>query len=111
MARDHGARAGRAADAVRWGVFGACDATWLATRDHGPGSGRGSKAGRRRGFALSAGEVPMRNLTLNGERLWASPTGLARIGATAAGGGCRLPPRGVDGGAPPLLLRRAPEAC
>src|SRR5256885_2405708 len=110
MARDPGARAGRAADAVRWGVFGACDATWLATRDHGPGSGRGSKAGRRRGFALSAGEVPMRNLTINGERLWASLMELARIGATAKGGVCRLAASDLDGEARRLFIRWCEEA-
>jgi len=32
----------------------------------------------------------MRNLTINGERLWASLMELARIGATAKGGVCRL---------------------
>src|SRR5438552_1078942 len=110
MARDPGARASRAADAVRWGVFGACDATWLATRDHGPGSGHGSKAGRRHGFALSAGKVPMRNLTINGERLWASLMELARIGATAKGGVCRLAASDLDGEARRLFIRWCEEA-
>src|SRR6202030_70390 len=32
----------------------------------------------------------MRNLTINGERLWASLMELAQIGATAKGGVCRL---------------------
>jgi hypothetical protein len=32
----------------------------------------------------------MRNLTINGERLWASLMELARIGATAKGGVCRV---------------------
>jgi beta-ureidopropionase / N-carbamoyl-L-amino-acid hydrolase len=32
----------------------------------------------------------MRNLQVNGERLWASLMALAEIGATAKGGACRL---------------------
>src|ERR1700675_3439732 len=38
----------------------------------------------------------MRNLTVNGERLWASLMELARIGATAKGGVCRLAARDLD---------------
>src|SRR5438067_9528568 len=39
----------------------------------------------------------MRNLTINGERLWASLMELARIGATAKGGVCRLAASDLDG--------------
>ncbi len=35
----------------------------------------------------------MRNLTVNGERLWASLMALAQIGATEKGGVCRLAAR------------------
>src|SRR6266540_52290 len=39
----------------------------------------------------------MRNLTVNGERLWASLMALAQIGATAKGGVCRLAASDLDG--------------
>jgi len=61
-------------------------------------------------FALSAGEVPMRNLTINGERLWASLMELARIGATAKGGVCRLAASDLDGEARRLFIRWCEEA-
>src|SRR5882672_10796453 len=38
----------------------------------------------------------MRNLTVNGERLWASLMELARIGATEKGGVCRLAASNLD---------------
>ena len=38
----------------------------------------------------------MRNLTVNGERLWASLMELAQIGATAKGGVCRLAASDLD---------------
>jgi N-carbamoyl-L-amino-acid hydrolase len=39
----------------------------------------------------------MRNLQVNGERLWASLMELARIDATAKGGACRLAASDLDG--------------
>jgi len=39
----------------------------------------------------------MRNLQVNGERLWASLMQLAQIGATAKGGVCRLAASDLDG--------------
>jgi len=41
--------------------------------------------------------TPMRNLTVNGERLWASLMELAKIGATPKGGVCRLAASDLDG--------------
>jgi N-carbamoyl-L-amino-acid hydrolase len=46
----------------------------------------------------------MRNLTVNGERLWASLMELARIGATAKGGVCRLAASDLDGEARRLFI-------
>jgi beta-ureidopropionase / N-carbamoyl-L-amino-acid hydrolase len=39
----------------------------------------------------------MRNLQVNGERLWASLMELAQIGATPKGGVCRLAAGDLDG--------------
>jgi N-carbamoyl-L-amino-acid hydrolase len=47
----------------------------------------------------------MRNLTVNGERLWASLMELARIGATAKGGVCRLAASDLDAEARRLFIR------
>src|SRR5436309_3095416 len=47
----------------------------------------------------------MRNLTINGERLWASLMELARIGATPKGGVCRLAASDLDGAARRLFIR------
>ena len=52
----------------------------------------------------------MRNLTINGERLWASLMELARIGATAKGGVCRLAASDLDGEARRLFIRWCEEA-
>src|SRR5262249_51251206 len=52
----------------------------------------------------------MRNLTVNGERLWASLTELARIGATEKGGGGRPDAGGRDGEARRLSIRWGEEA-
>ncbi len=52
----------------------------------------------------------MRNLTVNGERLWASLMELARIGATAKGGVCRLAASDLDGAARRLFIRWCEEA-
>src|SRR5438045_8086006 len=52
----------------------------------------------------------MRNLTINGERLWASLMELAPIGATAKGGVCRLDASDLDGEAPRLFIRWCEEA-
>src|SRR6201987_3763403 len=52
----------------------------------------------------------MRNLTVNGERLWASLMELARIGATAKGGVCRLAASDLDGEARRLFIRWCEEA-
>src|SRR5216110_793677 len=52
----------------------------------------------------------MRNLTINGERLWASLMELARIGATAKGGVCRLAAGDLDGEARLLFIRWCEEA-
>ena len=52
----------------------------------------------------------MRNLTINGERLWASLMELARIGATAKGGVCRLAASELDGEARRLFIRWCEEA-
>jgi N-carbamoyl-L-amino-acid hydrolase len=46
----------------------------------------------------------MRNLTVNGERLWASLMELARIGATAKGGVCRLAASDLDAEARRLFI-------
>jgi beta-ureidopropionase / N-carbamoyl-L-amino-acid hydrolase len=46
----------------------------------------------------------MRNLTVNGERLWGSLMELARIGATEKGGVCRLAASDLDGEARRLFL-------
>ncbi len=47
----------------------------------------------------------MRNLQVNGERLWASLMELARIGATPRGGVCRLAASDLDGEARRLFIR------
>src|SRR5580765_2235779 len=47
----------------------------------------------------------MRNLTVNGERLWASLTELARIGATEKGGVCRLAASDLDAEARRLFIQ------
>src|SRR6266581_6275218 len=52
----------------------------------------------------------MRNLQVNGERLWASLTELARIGATPKGGVCRLAATDLDGVARRLFVRWCEEA-
>jgi N-carbamoyl-L-amino-acid hydrolase len=52
----------------------------------------------------------MRNLTVNGERLWASLMELARIGATAKGGVCRLAASDLDGEARRLFIHWCEEA-
>src|SRR5438552_2937233 len=52
----------------------------------------------------------MRNLTINGERLWTSLMELARIGATAKGGVCRLAATDLDGEARRLFIRWCEEA-
>ena len=48
---------------------------------------------------------PMGNLTVNGERLWASLMELAEIGATPKGGVCRLAASDLDGRGPSALHR------
>src|SRR5207244_1507813 len=53
----------------------------------------------------------MRNLTVNGERLWASLMELAQIGATPKGGVCRLAASDLDGEARRLFIRWCEEAC
>src|SRR5713226_8662034 len=52
----------------------------------------------------------MRNLTVNGERLWVSLMELARIGATAKGGVCRLAASDLDGAARHHFIRWCEEA-
>ncbi len=52
----------------------------------------------------------MRNLTVNGERLWASLMELAEIGATQKGGVCRLAASDLDGAARRLFIRWCEEA-
>jgi N-carbamoyl-L-amino-acid hydrolase len=52
----------------------------------------------------------MRNLTVNGERLWASLMELARIGATQKGGVCRLAASDLDAEARRLFIRWCEEA-
>jgi beta-ureidopropionase / N-carbamoyl-L-amino-acid hydrolase len=52
----------------------------------------------------------MRNLKVNGERLWASLMELAQIGATAKGGVCRLAASDLDGEARRLFIRWCEEA-
>jgi len=52
----------------------------------------------------------MRNLQVNGERLWASLMELAQIGATPKGGVCRLAASDVDGEARRLFIRWCEEA-
>src|SRR5213078_2376150 len=52
----------------------------------------------------------MRNLTIIGEQLWASLMELARIGATAKGGVCRLAASDLDGVARRLFIRWCEEA-
>ena len=52
----------------------------------------------------------MRNLTVNGERLWASLMELAQIGATAKGGVCRLAASDLDAEARRLFVRWCEEA-
>src|SRR5271167_215225 len=52
----------------------------------------------------------MRNLTVNGERLWTSLMELAEIGATAKGGVCRLAASDLDGEARRLFIRWCEEA-
>jgi N-carbamoyl-L-amino-acid hydrolase len=52
----------------------------------------------------------MRNLKVNGERLWASLMELARIGATEKGGVCRLAASDLDGEARRLFIRWCEEA-
>src|SRR5258707_142810 len=57
-----------------------------------------------------ADEGTMRNLTVNGERLWASLMELARIGATEKGGVCRLAGTDLDAEARRLFIRWCEEA-
>src|ERR1700719_4286759 len=52
----------------------------------------------------------MRNLTVNGERLWASLMELARIGATTKGGVCRLAASDLDAEARRLFIDWCEEA-
>ena len=52
----------------------------------------------------------MRNLQVNGERLWASLMELAKIGATAKGGVCRLAASDLDGQARRIFIRWCEEA-
>ena len=52
----------------------------------------------------------MRNLTVNGERLWASLMELAQIGATPKGGVCRLAASDLDAEARSLFIRWCEEA-
>jgi beta-ureidopropionase / N-carbamoyl-L-amino-acid hydrolase len=52
----------------------------------------------------------MRNLKVNGERLWASLMELAQIGATEKGGVCRLAASELDGEARRLFIRWCEEA-
>src|ERR1700756_2706348 len=52
----------------------------------------------------------MRNLQVNGERLWASLMELAQIGATPKGGGRRPAPSAPDGEARRLFIRWCGEA-
>ena len=52
----------------------------------------------------------MRNLTVNGERLWASLMELAQIGATPKGGVCRLAASDLDAEARRLFIRWCEEA-
>ncbi len=52
----------------------------------------------------------MRNLKINGERLWASLMQLAEIGATPKGGVCRLAASDLDGRARRLFIRWCEEA-
>jgi len=51
----------------------------------------------------------MRNLQVNGGRLWASLMELAQIGATAKGGICRLAASDLDAEARRLLIRWCEE--
>ncbi len=52
----------------------------------------------------------MRNLTVNGERLWTSLMELAQIGATEKGGVCRLAASDLDDTARRLFIRWCEEA-
>jgi beta-ureidopropionase / N-carbamoyl-L-amino-acid hydrolase len=52
----------------------------------------------------------MRNLQVDGERLWASLMELAKIGATPKGGVCRLAASDLDGEARRLFIRWCEEA-
>ncbi len=52
----------------------------------------------------------MRNLRVNGERLWASLMELAQIGATEKGGVCRLAASDLDGEARRLFIRWCEES-
>jgi beta-ureidopropionase / N-carbamoyl-L-amino-acid hydrolase len=52
----------------------------------------------------------MRNLKVNGERLWASLMELAEIGGTPKGGVCRLAASDLDGAARRLFIRWCEEA-
>jgi beta-ureidopropionase / N-carbamoyl-L-amino-acid hydrolase len=52
----------------------------------------------------------MRNLQVNGERLWTSLMELAKIGATPKGGVCRLAATDLDGQARHLFIRWCEEA-
>src|SRR5438128_3844147 len=52
----------------------------------------------------------MRNLQINGERLWASLMELAKIGASAKGGVCRFAASELDGAARRLFIRWCEEA-
>jgi N-carbamoyl-L-amino-acid hydrolase len=52
----------------------------------------------------------MRNLQINGERLWGSLMELAQIGATEKGGVCRLAASDLDGQARRLFIHWCEEA-
>ncbi len=52
----------------------------------------------------------MRNLQINGERLWASLMELAKIGATEKGGVCRLAASDLDAEARRLFIDWCEEA-
>src|SRR5579864_4544698 len=67
-----------------------------------------ARQGPMRSPGLLEGQV--RNLQVNGERLWASLIELAQIGATAKGGVCRLAASDLDGAARRLFIRWCEEA-
>src|SRR5438128_391361 len=103
---------------IRCDLFGFSHAAWAPVGDKRPRLGQCGKEGGGSSFTVNSGaksdynikDLRVRNLTVNGERLWASLMELAQIGATEKGGVCRLAASDLDGEARRLFIRWCEEA-